>query len=87
MWGICQTPQGASQTFEQSSAIIIDLTLCRHRQVTKKEAEKVVRELGLVTFLDCSAITQAGLKTVFDEAIIAAIEPLKKSEDDKCSIL
>ena len=61
--------------------------LCRHRQVTKKEAEKVVRELGLVTFLDCSAITQAGLKTVFDEAIIAAIEPLKKSEDDKCSIL
>ena len=55
--------------------------------MSKKEAEKVVREMGLVTFLDCSAITQTGLKTVFDEAIIAAIEPLKKKTDDKCSIL
>ena len=55
--------------------------------MSQKEAEKVVREMGLVTFLDCSAITQAGLKTVFDEAIIAAIEPLKKKTDDKCSIL
>merc|ERR1711974_524869 len=46
----------------------------RQRQVSRKEAEKVVRELGLVTLLDCSAVTQAGLKSVFDEAIIAAIE-------------
>ena len=84
MQGICQTPQGESQTFKKFSAII---NLCRKRQVSKKEAEKVVREMGLVTFLDCSAITQTGLKTVFDEAIIAAIEPLKKKTDDKCSIL
>ena len=55
--------------------------------MSRKEAEKVVRELGLVTLLDCSAVTQAGLKSVFDEAIIAAIEPLKKKTNDKCSIL
>ena len=83
----CQTPQGESQTLKKFSGIIIDLNLFRKRQVSKNDAEKMVRELGLVIFLDCSAITQAGLKTVFDEAIIAAIEPLKKKTDDKCSIL
>ena len=87
MWGICQTLQGATQTVKKFSAIIIDIIRVRKRQVSHKQAEKVVRELSLVTFLDCSAITQAGLKTVFDEAIIAAIEPLKKRTDDKCSIL
>ena len=87
MQGICQTPQGERQTLKKLDGIIIDLILFRKRQVSKNEAENMVRELGLVIFLDCSAITQAGLKTVFDEAIIAAIEPLKKKTDDKCSIL
>ena len=87
MQGICQTPQGERQTLKKLDGIIIDLILFRKRQVSKNEAENMVRELGLVIFLDCSAITQTGLKTVFDEAIIAAIEPLKKKTDDKCSIL
>ena len=86
MQGICQTPQGERQTLKKLDGIIIDLILFRKRQVSKNEAENMVRELGLVIFLDCSAITQTGLKTVFDEAIIAAIEPLKKKTDDKCSI-
>ena len=87
MQGICQTQQGERQTLKKLDGIIIDLILFRKRQVSKNEAENMVRELGLVIFLDCSAITQTGLKTVFDEAIIAAIEPLKKKTDDKCSIL
>ena len=58
----------------------------RDRQVRREEAEKVVKQMKLVTYLDCSATTQKGLKTVFDEAIVNAIEaPQGKSR--KCVIL
>ena len=57
--------------------------------MSKKEAEKVVREMGLVTFLDCSAITQTGLKTVFDEAIRGVLCPPPKPIGKKggCNLL
>ena len=59
---------------------------CRTKQVSRADAEKIVKELKLITYIDCSARTQTGLKTVFDEAILAAIEPLSKA-NKKCTIL
>ena len=58
----------------------------RDRQVRREDAEKVVKQMKLVTYLDCSATTQKGLKAVFDEAIINAIEPPARGKK-KCSIL
>lgn len=59
----------------------------RDQQVSTKTAEKVVKDLKLLTYIDCSARTQTGLKSVFDEAILTAIEPLEKKNEDKCTIL
>ena len=58
----------------------------RDRHVRREEAEKVVKQLKLVTYLDCSATTQKGLKAVFDEAIINAIDPVQE-KGRKCNIL
>ena len=55
--------------------------------MSTKAAEKVVKDLKLLTYIDCSARTQTGLKSVFDEAILTALEPLKKKNKDKCTIL
>ena len=39
-------------------------------------------------YVECSALTQEGLKNVFDEAIVAALEPPStKKNKKKCVVL
>ena len=53
----------------------------KHRPVTIESAEKVAKKVGAVKYVECSALTQKGLKNVFIEAISAALklpEPVRK---------
>ena len=49
--------------------------------------EKLAKELRAVKFVECSALTQKGLKNVFDEAILAALEPPEPTKRRKCTLL
>lgn len=51
--------------------------------VTATEGMNLAREVGAVSYMECSALTQTGLKAVFDEAIKAVVvkkqpQPRKK---------
>jgi cell division control protein 42 len=50
--------------------------------------EKHASELKAQKYVECSALTQKGLKNVFDEAILAALqEPEKDKKSRKCVLL
>ncbi|KAL6037080.1 hypothetical protein STEG23_030195, partial [Scotinomys teguina] len=47
----------------------------KQKPITPETAEKLARDLKATKYVECSALTQKGLKNVFDEAILAALEP------------
>jgi Ras-related C3 botulinum toxin substrate 1 len=56
--------------------------------VSSEAGENLAKEIGAVCYCECSALTQKGLKQVFDEAIKAVIGGDKKKEKKGgCSIL
>jgi cell division control protein 42 len=59
----------------------------RQKPTSLEQGDKLARELKAVKYVECSALTQKGLKNVFDEAILAALEPPKKSKKTSCELL
>ena len=57
------------------------------KPVTAAMGERYATDLKAVKYVECSALTQKGLKNVFDEAILAALEPPTKQEKRKCALL
>jgi Ras-related C3 botulinum toxin substrate 1 len=56
--------------------------------VTYEEGMIKAKEINAVKYVECSAKTQDGLKTVFDEAIRSSLlKPLLKKKTKKCNIL
>jgi len=57
--------------------------------ISSEEGLEMASTISAVKYLECSALTQKGLKTVFDEAIRVVLCPptVKKSKAKKCSIL
>ena len=62
----------------------------RQQPVSFSEAQGLANELGAYRYLECSALTQQGLKQVFDGAIRCVLEQSqkqrKKKKKSKCAI-
>ena len=57
--------------------------------LTYSQGLQIGKDVGAVKYLECSALTQKGLKNVFDEAIRAVLCPQPKKQKKKggCQLL
>jgi len=78
---------GTQNDLREDPATLEKLAKNRQKPITLEAGERLAKELGAVKYLECSALTQKGLKNVFDEAIIAALEPPPSKQKKKCLVL
>ena len=58
--------------------------------LTTEQGQQLAKAVGAAAFVECSALTQKGLKSVFDEAARAHLRPLaskKKAKKQACALL
>ena len=78
---------GTQVDLREDEVTIERLSRNKQQPLTQEMGEKLAKELGAVKYVECSALTQKGLKNVFDEAILAALEHTEKPKKRKCCIL
>ena len=78
---------GTQVDLRDDAGTIEKLIKNKQKPITVESAEKQARELRAVKYVECSALTQKGLKNVFDEAILAALEPPEQPKKKICSLL
>lgn len=66
---------GTQVDLRDDPAVVERLARQKQRPISTEMGERLTRELGAIKYVECSALTQKGLKNVFDEAIVAALEP------------
>lgn len=55
--------------------------------ITYPQGLAMVKEIGAIKYLECSALTQRGVKQVFDEAIRAVMCPRPPQKPKLCNVL
>ena len=77
---------GTQVDLRSDPATLKELTALRQKPITTQSGEKLAREMGAVAYLESSALKQAGIKDVFDEAMVTALEP-PSQDKKKCLIM
>jgi len=79
---------GTMVDLRDDGAVLEKLAKSRQRPISFEQGERLARELGAVKYVECSALTQKGLKNVFDEAIVAALTETPTTKKKKnCQII
>jgi len=78
---------GTKSDLRNDSGILQQLAAKGLAVVTKEQAESRAREINAKCYMECSAITQEGLKSVFDAAINTALNKPRAKPKSKCTIM
>lgn len=66
---------GTKSDLRDDPATIQKMAAIKQRPITVEAAEQLALEINAVKYVECSALTQKGLRNVFEEALLAALEP------------
>uniref|UniRef100_A0A8C7J716 Cell division control protein 42 homolog n=1 Tax=Oncorhynchus kisutch TaxID=8019 RepID=A0A8C7J716_ONCKI len=78
---------GTQVDLRDDSNTVEKLAKNKQRPLSPESGDKLARDLRAVKYVECSALTQRGLKNVFDEAILAALEPPETKSKKRCVLL
>ncbi|KAG9320267.1 hypothetical protein KVV02_003924 [Mortierella alpina] len=78
---------GTQVDLRDDAAVVEKLSRQKQRPISAENGERLCREQNAIKYVECSALTQKGLKNVFDEAIVAALEPQVVRKKSKCLVL
>jgi len=80
---------GTKIDLRDDKEVVDSLSKINVAPITSQDGEGMARDIKAVGFMECSALTQKGLKNVFDEAIKCVVFPNKgsKSKGPKCILL
>ncbi|KAG8824656.1 Rho GTPase protein rac1 [Serendipita sp. 399] len=81
--GVPRLLVGTKLDLREDPASIEKLRERRMAPISYQQGVSMHKEIGATKFLECSALTQKGLKNVFDEAIRAVLYPTAKPKDKK----
>ncbi len=65
---------GTKEDLRNNKQVIEQLRAEGKMTLTEADGQRLAEELGAAKYVECSALTQNGLKNVFDQAIKTAIE-------------
>lgn len=74
---------GTKIDLRDDEATLEELAKQDKKPITAAEAEALVKELGALKYLECSALSRNGLKTVFDEALTSVVCAKKPGNSKK----
>ncbi len=78
---------GLKKDLRTDQETIERLAKVRQAPITTSQGMEMAREMGAVGYFECSALTQGGVKTVFDEIImVTEVTTTKKQKRKKCII-
>jgi len=66
---------GTKVDLREDQGTVEKLQSKKQAPISYEQGLQMVNEIGAVKYMECSALTQTGLKAVFDEAIRAVISP------------
>ncbi len=81
---------GTKMDLRTNPEVIAKLQAENTKPVSALEGARLAEEIGAAKYLECSALTQQGLKAVFDEAIKTALESRelpKAAGKKKCVVM
>ncbi|KAJ3058049.1 Rho GTPase protein rac1, partial [Podochytrium sp. JEL0797] len=74
---------GTKLDLRDDPEILARLSSHNMRPISFQQGVKMAQGIGAVKYLECSALTQKGLKGVFDEAVRAVFAPVKRGKEGR----
>ena len=75
---------GLQSDLRDDAATIECLQKCRESPILKEDGKALAEKVGAYAYVECSALTQNGLKNVFEEAAKSIIDERKTRKKKQC---